>query len=171
MMHELMNRSAGEERFKSLTKAHPMTTQGAQKQTNLTIANMSHSTIGSSARRLPMKQNATLVLDLSNAKSNQLNMNSNLENTPGSIAATDTMMYLKQQEMAQKSRSLFEEGKKFLLEKNYKEAIKAFNLSIKSNPLNNDSKYYRAICYLDNENPKKCIQDLNDLIETDPLYN
>ncbi len=36
---------------------------------------------------------------------------------------------------------------------------------------NKDAKYYRAICYLDSDNPKKCIQDLNELIEMDPTYN
>jgi tetratricopeptide (TPR) repeat protein len=56
-----------------------------------------------------------------------------------------------------KSRTLFEEGKRFLLAKDYKEAIKAFTQSIKINQGNRDSKYYRAICFLDSENPKKCI--------------
>lgn len=80
-------------------------------------------------------------------------------------------MYLKQQEMAQNSKIHFEEGKKLLLEKNFKEALKAFNLSIKYGPNNKDAKYYRAICYLDSDNPKKCIQDLNELIDHDPTYN
>ena len=80
-------------------------------------------------------------------------------------------MYLKQQELANKSQSLFEEGKRFLLEKNYKEALKAFNMSLKCSPQNKDSKYYRAICHLDSDTPAKCIQDLNELIEVDPTYN
>ena len=73
--------------------------------------------------------------------------------------------------MASKSRVLFEEGKTFLLEKNYKDAIRCFTLSIKTFPANLDSRYYRAICQLDLENTKKCIQDLNELIEADPGYN
>jgi hypothetical protein len=44
--------------------------------------------------------------------------------TPGSVgAATDTVMYLKQQEILSKSRGHFEEGKRQLLAKDYKEAI------------------------------------------------
>mmetsp|Transcript_13041 Transcript_13041/g.12892 ORF Transcript_13041/g.12892 Transcript_13041/m.12892 type:complete len:83 (+) Transcript_13041:196-444(+) len=39
------------------------------------------------------------------------------------------------------------------------------------NTSNKDAKYYRAICYLDNEQEKKCISELNQLIETDPNYN
>lgn len=66
---------------------------------------------------------------------------------------------------------MFEEGKKQLLEKNYKEAIKCFSASLKLSATNKDSKYYRGICYLDNENPKKCICDLNELVELDPVYN
>jgi len=57
------------------------------------------------------------------------------------------------------------------LEKNYKEALKEFTLSLKAVPNNKDSKYYRAICHLDSDNPKRCIQDLNELIEQDPSYN
>jgi len=67
---------------------------------------------------------------------------------------------------------VFQEGKKFLLEdKNFKDAIKSFNLALKYNAVNKDAKYYRAICYLDSDNPKKCITDLNELIELDPGYN
>jgi hypothetical protein len=62
-------------------------------------------------------------------------------------------MFLKQQELATNSRSMFEVGKKYLLEKNYKEAIQAFGLSLKSASGNKDSKFYRAICYLDSEQP------------------
>jgi tetratricopeptide (TPR) repeat protein len=80
-------------------------------------------------------------------------------------------MYLKQQELTESSKTHFEEGKKLLLEKNYKEALKCFNLSLKYAPNNKDSKYYRAICHLDSDNTKKCIQDLNELIDTDPTYN
>lgn len=57
------------------------------------------------------------------------------------------------------------------MQKDYKEAIKCFNGSLKLNPVNKDSKYYRAICYLDIENPKKCIADLNEIINIDPMYN
>jgi len=60
-------------------------------------------------------------------------------------------MYLKQKELANKSRTLFEEGKKYLLDKNYKEALKTFNNSLKHSPNNKDAKYYRAICYLDSD--------------------
>ena len=66
---------------------------------------------------------------------------------------------------------MFDEGKSYLLSKDYKEAIKAFTLSLKTFPSNHDSKYYRAICHLDFENAKKCIQDLSELIEADPTYN
>ena len=41
---------------------------------------------------------------------------------------------------------MFDEGKKHLLDKNYKDAIKLFTLSLKYYPGNKDSKYYRAIC-------------------------
>lgn len=66
---------------------------------------------------------------------------------------------------------MFDEGKKHLLDKNYKDAIKLFTLSLKYYPGNKDSKYYRAICFLDNENTVKCISDLNELIEIDSGYN
>jgi tetratricopeptide (TPR) repeat protein len=91
--------------------------------------------------------------------------------TMDTAATTDHVMYLKQQELIAKSHSAFEEGKRNLLDKNYKEAIKSFSLSLKYCNANKDSKYYRAICYLDNENSKKCINDLNELIEIDPGYN
>lgn len=70
-----------------------------------------------------------------------------------------------------KSEEAFEEGKKFLTTKNYKEAIRCFTQSIKLNAYNKEARYYRAICHLDSETPKKCISDLNELIEIDPLYN
>jgi tetratricopeptide (TPR) repeat protein len=66
-------------------------------------------------------------------------------------------MYLKQQELSSKSRALFDEGKQYLMDKSYKEAIKAFSLSLKCHPNNKDAKYYRAICFLDSDNTRKCI--------------
>lgn len=55
--------------------------------------------------------------------------------------------------------------------KNYKDAIKCFTASLKFNNAYKDAKYYRAICYLDIDNTKKCISELNELIEMDPIYN
>ena len=52
------------------------------------------------------------------------------------------------------SNKQYEEGKKSLLEKDYKEAIKCFTNALKIYPANRDSKYYRAICYLVYDNPK-----------------
>lgn len=43
--------------------------------------------------------------------------------------------------------------------------------SLKVNPHNHDALYYRAICYLDSEQAKKCIKDLQDLMDQDPTYN
>ena len=57
------------------------------------------------------------------------------------------------------------------MEKDYKEAIKSFTSSLKLYPGNKDSKYYRAICYLDSDNNKKCINDLSEIINLDPNYN
>lgn len=141
----MMNRSAGEDRFRQLTKV------GSKYQT---AASLSHSAVSASARRLPTKGDPL-----------------KLEQTPSGAAATETVMYLRQQELASKSRALFEEGKRHLLEKNYKEAVRAFSFAIKCNPTNKDAKYYRAICFLDSDNPKRCVQDLNELIEQDPGYN
>ena len=73
--------------------------------------------------------------------------------------------------MLTNSQFHYEEGKKNLISKDYKEAIKCFTNSLRVYPANKDSKFFRAICFLDNDNPKKCIQDLNELIETDPYYS
>ena len=81
------------------------------------------------------------------------------------------MMFLKKQELMQKSNSLFEEGKEHMHTKKYKDAIKCFTASLKFNNAYKDAKYYRAICYLDLDNTKKCISELNELIEMDPAYN
>lgn len=70
-----------------------------------------------------------------------------------------------------KSESSFYEGKQFLMQKNYKEAIKSFSLSLKYNNSFKDAKYYRAICYLDTDQAKKCISELNELADQDPNYN
>lgn len=135
---DILNRSAGESALQMLSKSN---------NKYQTMTQLSRSAIATSARRLPMKNYQESAKQVSNYLS--------LEQTPGSnngnAPATDTVMYLKQQELANKSRTLFEEGKKYLLDKNYKEALKTFNNSLKHSPNNKDAKFYRAICYLDSD--------------------
>jgi len=59
---DLLNRSAGEERFKLLSKTNSNNAKYS------TVANLSHSTIATSARRMPLKNftgNVTNVLNYS----------------------------------------------------------------------------------------------------------
>lgn len=86
-------------------------------------------------------------------------------------ATTDTVMFLKQQELLKSSQVLFDQGKQHLFSKDYKEALKAFTNALKLNPGFKEAKYFRAITYLDAENNKKCIGDLNELLSADPAYN
>jgi tetratricopeptide (TPR) repeat protein len=58
-----------------------------------------------------------------------------------------------------------------MLAKDYTEAIKSFSMSLKCNPTHKDARYYRAISSLDSGNTNKCISDLNELIQMDPMYN
>ncbi|CDW75599.1 tpr domain containing protein [Stylonychia lemnae] len=128
-----------------------------------TFQNLSHSTIGmggggGSSRRIQGRFYPDYLQSL----------NQQLENDK---ASTDTVMFLKQQELINSSQKQFEEGKQKLMEKDYKEAIKQFTGSLKLYPGNKDSKYYRAICYLDTDNPKKCIADLTEIVNMDHNYN
>jgi hypothetical protein len=48
------------------------------------------------------------------------------------------------------SEEYFEQGKVFLGDKKYKEAIKAFQKSVQMNRLNFDALFYRGVSQLDN---------------------
>jgi tetratricopeptide (TPR) repeat protein len=61
------------------------------------------------------------------------------------------------QEAMIKSSELLEEGKQYLLEKKYKEAIKSFTQSMKFNKNNLDAKFYRGISFLDSNSTKRAI--------------
>lgn len=68
------------------------------------------------------------------------------------------------------SEEFFEQGKLFLSEKKYKEAIKAFTKSYLLNQSNFDALFYKAVSELDNRQPDKAITDLNELIDNCPDY-
>jgi|LauGreDrversion4_2_1035121.scaffolds.fasta_scaffold21033_6 hypothetical protein len=76
---DILHKSSGDDRIKYLSKSN------AKYQT---VTNLSHSAIGNSSRRLPIKNQI-------DSKKQFLNFGS-LEGTPGSAAATETVMFLKQ---------------------------------------------------------------------------
>ena len=68
------------------------------------------------------------------------------------------------------SEEYFEQGKVFLTDKKYREAIKAFQKSLTLNKRNYDALFYKGVSALDNGQPEKAIVDLNELIESCPDY-
>lgn len=64
------------------------------------------------------------------------------------------------------SEEYFEQGKVFLTDKKYKEAIKGFSKSLTLNKSNYDALFYRGVSFLDSGQPSKAITDLNELIDT-----
>ena len=68
------------------------------------------------------------------------------------------------------SEEFFEQGKVFLGDKKYKEAIKAFTKSVQMNKMNFDALFYKGVSQLDNGQPEKAIIDLNELIDMCPDY-
>lgn len=62
------------------------------------------------------------------------------------------------------SEEAFEQGKVFLSDKKYKEAIKAFTRSLTFNKFNFDSLFYRGVANLDSNSPQKSIEDLTELL-------
>ena len=68
------------------------------------------------------------------------------------------------------SEENFENGKVFLAEQKYSEAIKMFSKSLSLNKSNFDALFYRAVSNLDSGQPAKAITDLNDLVEKCPDY-
>lgn len=68
------------------------------------------------------------------------------------------------------SEEYFEQGKVFLGDKKYKEAIKAFSKSLQNNKANFDALFYRGVTHLDSNQPLKAITDLTELIDTCPDY-
>jgi tetratricopeptide (TPR) repeat protein len=63
------------------------------------------------------------------------------------------------------SEEYFEQGRVFLQDKKYKEAIKAFSKSYGLNPKNFDALFYKGVSALDNGQADKAIADLNELME------
>ena len=68
------------------------------------------------------------------------------------------------------SEEYFEQGKVYLNDKKYKEAIRAFLKSLNLNKMNYDALFYKGVSELDNGQPEKAIADLNELIEYCPDY-
>ena len=60
-------------------------------------------------------------------------------------------------ESAARSNSALAEGKDFLLQKEYSEAIRCFTNALKANRNNLEAKFYRGICFLDNGSTRKAI--------------
>ena len=68
------------------------------------------------------------------------------------------------------SEENFENGKVFLAEQKYNEAIRMFSKSLSMNKNNYDALFYRAVSNLDSGQAAKAIIDLNDLVEKCPDY-
>ena len=90
--------------------------------------------------------------------------------TSGSVLNVNQATNLLNETQMLESEEFFEQGKVFLSDKKYKEAIKAFQKSVQSNRFNFDALFYRGVSQLDNGQPEKAIADLNELIEMCPDY-
>ena len=69
-----------------------------------------------------------------------------------------------------RSNAALAEGKDFLLQKNYQEAIRCFTAALKTHRANNEAKFYRGICYLDSGSTKKAIQEFCEVIDSQPDF-
>lgn len=90
--------------------------------------------------------------------------------TSGSVLNVNQTNNMLNETQMLESEEFFEQGKVFLSDKKYKEAIKAFQKSVQSNRFNFDALFYRGVSQLDNGQPDKAIADLNELIEMCPDY-
>lgn len=68
------------------------------------------------------------------------------------------------------SEEFFEQGKLFLSDKKYKEAVKAFSKCLQLNTSNFDALFYRGVTFLDQGTPEKAVQDLTELVKVCPDY-
>ena len=73
-------------------------------------------------------------------------------------------------ESAARSNSALAEGKDFLLQKEYSEAISCFTSALKANRGNLEAKFYRGICFLDSGSTRKAIQEFSEIIEVQPDF-
>ena len=60
-------------------------------------------------------------------------------------------------ESVKQSNEMLDQGKDFLIKKNYKEAIASLTKAIKFNKQNIEAKLYRAVSFLDSGNPKRTL--------------
>lgn len=57
------------------------------------------------------------------------------------------------------------------MSKNYGDAINMLTQALKLNRDNNEARFYRAISHLDSGNTKKCIIELNQILNHSPGFN
>ena len=57
-----------------------------------------------------------------------------------------------------------------MTEKKFKPAVREFSKILRFDPDNSDARFYRAVCYLDWKKNTKAIEDLNYLLEKNPMH-